>query len=494
MREMTIKSHIEKTHIYIKKALMYVVFTAFFFWFQKYIPNLFFMYKDKISLAVRCLYSIMLADTAVCTLGKFQSLSGKKAEYTEPGKLSDIIFYLSFGACYVLSYITLTTLGAVIPLYGAINRLGITLCCMVTMFLFNRNKATDVKALIFQIFLYISAIGYMGAYGEIWIFATVVFVVTASDRKFMSIARIAHWCNLFMIITAYYLSRIGVIEFVVREHKSSFGFVGANEASMEILFFEIMYFFLRYCEKRKRANELKDNTSVTTVESGRSILRTVFDAFVLSAGMVIIMRYARGRSSIVCIWVLAVGVMVYKILEIYPVDKWSKSIQGLINKAALVIAVPIHLYIGIFSFIAAYKYDSEAPYKWISAVGKVFNTFSLTERLRLGKLALEQYAPKLFGNEIVETFVGQYFWIDNYYIKAYLKYGILLFICALIVFTTVHYICWKKREYFTLFLLCLIAGLGFMEAPIGFIMYNVFPLMLFTRDSGIQTCIDKGKS
>lgn len=511
----------------MKKALFYVLFAAFFFWFQRYIPNLSFMYKDKISLAVRCLYAVALADTAICTIGKFRSFGRagvndreqkkpeKKEDETEitkegnpnfspekkeespawyGGRLGDLIFYLSFGLCYVLLYVTITTIGAVIPLYGGINRLGVTLCCMVSMFLFNRNKPKDIKILIFQMFLYISAIGYMGMYGEIWVFATVVFVVTSSDREFMTIARIAFRCNLIMILTAYVLSMTGVIEFVIRDGKNSYGFVGANETSMEIFFFEVMYFFLRYCEKKKNAEKIKDNRTKNPIETGRSILGTVLDMLILLPSIIIILRFTKTRTSIVAILALAVGVLVYKLSGIFPMEKWNRNLRSLFDKAAFVVGVPIHLYICIFSFIATYNYDSENPYKWISTVGKFFFTFSLTERLRLGKLGLEQYVPKLFGNDIVETFVGYYFWLDNFYIKAYLKYGILLFISSLIVFTAVHYICWKKREYFTLFLLCVIAGLGFMEAPAGFIMYNVFPLMIFTRDRGILTCTGKEKT
>ena len=135
--------------------------------------------------------------------------------------------------------------------------------------------------------------------------------------------------------------------------------------------------------------------------------------------------------------------------------------------------------------MSSYFFDKEKPYGWILGIGKVFDPENLMSRLALGKQALLSYRPSIFGTSIIMSLdTDSYFVVDNSYIKAFLQYGILYFICSLFVLSMVNYVLYKRKDYFSLFMLSIVAGLGFLEAQIVEIQYNVFPLIVFTCDIG----------
>ncbi|SEA56822.1 Membrane protein involved in the export of O-antigen and teichoic acid [Oribacterium sp. KHPX15] len=513
----------------LQETVIFIVLVVCFFFAQEYIPNLSYMYFDSVSLMVRGLYAVVLADVTIWTFRKAIRLTGRAipdfeekltiSETSQTGnstivntsqdeksitegtsqeetimvgkslesfydsaawnKFSDTMFYLAFFGCYALAYIAITKLNVVIPVYGGIHRLGITLCCMLGLLLYNRKNVTEKWIFAFQTIILISAIGYMGRYGDIWIYAMAIFTVVSHDRKFMPIMYITLIFNGVMLFTVSRLANAGVIEFIIKRGKLAFGYGGPNEASMQILFFEITYFYVRYFGGAEKLLSEKVNEKVARFFFG------LCDMSVLLLGTVAIVKYTAGRASIVCVLILLIGTIIFKLIQWYPIRKWHKGIQFVIDKVFLIGFVPMFIYVTIVSFAASYYYDDANSYKWLELVGKVFDVSTLKSRLSLGKQALMQFKPELWGANIVESSEENYFWVDNYYIRAWLKYGILLFICGIIVFTLVNYVCWLRKEYYILFLMAIIAGLGFLEATIGDIMYDVFPLLLFTCDKGI---------
>ena len=470
----------------MKETVIVLLLAAGFFGLQKYMANLSYMYFDTVSLAVRVLYSVVLADTALWTWKKVRCLYVKdEGEFDEPEwwtKISDLLFCLSFGGCYVLSYIAITKLNAIIPVYGGIHRLGITLCCMFAIMLYNRKKVVDKRIFLFQTVLLVSAIGYMSRFGDIWIYAMAVFTVCSYGRRFVPVMWITVGFNGLMLVVVPILAKAGVIEFIEKRNKLAFGYGGPNEASMQILFFELGYFYLRYLVD-KRGLSIGENKS----QSGKSRTAAIFicDACILLLGTKAIVSYTAGRASIVCILVFLAGTIVYEMNRLYPVMKWNKWMQKAVELGFLILMVPSYVYVAIVSFTTTYFYNQDTPYKWLLIIGKVFDPQTLEARLWLGKRALMEFEPSMLGTNIIESSRDNYFWVDNYYIRAYLKYGIMLFICGMIVFTLINYINWKKKNYYIVFILTIIAGLGFLEATIGDIMYNVFPLLIFTCDQGL---------
>ncbi len=193
-------------------------------------------------------------------------------------------------------------------------------------------------------------------------------------------------------------------------------------------------------------------------------------------------KYFTGRACIVCVLVLTVGTVIYKLAKLYPVEEWNEKIQNILDKVLFFLFVPLFIYVTVFSFATSYFLNRNKPYGWILKIEKVFDTVTLKARLELGQRALLQYEPSLFGTFIRESLDEDYFIIDNYYIKSFFQYGIIYFVCILLIFSMISFVLWKRKEYFALFLISIVVGLGFLEAQIGEIQYDIFLLMAFSCD------------
>ncbi len=472
--------------IIVQDFTAYVAITVFFFWLQRYMGNLYYMYNDILTLGVRCLYSLVLADTAFWSMKKLNYFITGREEilYTssilkQNKNISDVFFYISFAGCYFLAYIITTVFCLVIPFSGGISHLGVTLCCMISLLIYNRQKINDVRTVISHIILLITAFGYMGMFGQYWIFATMIYVVTSYNKRFDYIVSIALIINFMYLVCSFGLSSLGYVENILKDGKVALGYGNANSASMEILFFSIMLMYAGYYGRKKdfcgRFSSIYNN----------KVLVNIVEFSLLFAGTYFLMLYTKGRASIVCMLLLWIGTVIYKLSTINSGYKLEVGFRKAIDKVFLIVFVPSYIYIAITSFLSSYYYDGRRPYKLIGLVGKVFDTETIKSRLYLGKVGLMQYRPKLFGCDVYESSLDNYFFIDNFYIKAYLKYGIAFFLCAMLIFTFINYILWKKKHYYILFLLSVIAEIGFLECNIYFIMYNIFPLLLFACDKGV---------
>ena len=123
----------------------------------------------------------------------------------------------------------------------------------------------------------------------------------------------------------------------------------------------------------------------------------------------------------------------------------------------------------------AFLYDETKDYKIISFLEKHLNMSSFKTRLQFGHTALSSYSIRLFGNQIIEE--ANTFWIDNFFIRALLKYGVVIFASFMIMMLVLNINLWKKHEYFKLFILTSIPIVGISEALIGDPFYNVFPIV-----------------
>lgn len=553
-------------NIDMREVFAYIVLMAFFFWWQKFFPNMSFAYIEKVTLGVRVLYSIVLADTEISSVKKLiglwvkkkvgsettdvevkesevinevstdeliNSASADRISKSEPQELaeqnsklssiSDFMFYASFALCFGFQLISSTRFPSIIHFFAGMQRLGVNLSCLMAIFLFNRKPAIDIKLLVLQIFILIADIGYLAVYGGIWLYPMMIFVVGAYGRRFLPVVHIALIESAVVIIATFYCSLTGIIEMVIKDGgKHAYGYAGPNEASMQYLFFLMMYFFARYYAEKKRETNLKGIETATAADSGLNTadaiednhkngeaaglkrnpldekkscqknnektavrILNIVDALILSLGLMFIVSYSSGRASIVCVLTLTVGVLIYKLSKLYPAEKLQDTARNAIDKVFLLLFVPIFGYATAFSFASAYLFDPDKPYGWIQKIGKVFDITTLTLRLNLGKQALLNYSPSIFGTFVEESLEDDtYFIVDNYYIKSFLQYGLIYFACTLLILFMINFALWKRKEYFTLFLVSIVAGLGFLEAQIGQMQYDIFPLIVFTCDIG----------
>lgn len=468
----------------IKEVCACAVLTVFFFWWQKFFPSISFAYIEKVTLGVRILYSVVLADTVISSVKKILRLVRRKAvplkQSSKLSRIGDFLFYASFALCFGLQLLSSTRFPSIIHLFAGMQRLGVSLSCLMAIFLFNRKNAEDIKLLILQILILIADIGFLAVHDGIWLYPMMIFVVGAYGRRFLPMVHIALIESAVVIVATFYSSFAGFIEMVIKDGgKHGYGYAGPNEASMQYLFFLMMYFFARYYAEKKKEAEQRSCGVIF------SRILNIVDALILSIGLKFIVSYSSGRASIVCVSALAVGSVIYKLSKLYPMETWPQKVGIAIDKVFLFLFVPIFGYATAFSFASSYFFNPDKPYGWIMVMGKIFDTETVESRLYLGKLALMEYKPSVFGTYIEESLEDvTYFIIDNSYIKAFLQYGLIYFVCSLLIFFMINYALWKRKDYFPLFMLSIVAGLGFLEAQIGEIQYDIFPLIVFTSDIG----------
>ncbi len=116
------------------------------------------------------------------------------------------------------------------------------------------------------------------------------------------------------------------------------------------------------------------------------------------------------------------------------------------------------------------------------AVKKKLTKSRMNDKMFQLNEGLHRYVPRLFGQVIEESSnFDSYFWLDNFYIRALLKYGIVIFLCFIVLCSVINYRLWKRKRYYQLLLLSVIPLIGILEALIGDPMYNIFPLLAFSN-------------
>ena len=116
-------------------------------------------------------------------------------------------------------------------------------------------------------------------------------------------------------------------------------------------------------------------------------------------------------------------------------------------------------------------------------LGKFSTIFN---RLTLGNYAFREYGVNLFGHNIPafgagnrEGFTYFYFFLDIFYVKTLLENGILGLLLFLLLTTLIQYRLYKRKMYYRMFLIALVALDGAMEHHLWDISYNPFLLLAF---------------
>lgn len=145
------------------------------------------------------------------------------------------------------------------------------------------------------------------------------------------------------------------------------------------------------------------------------------------------------------------------------------------------------------SFIMTFKFTNANP------LMKKLNNL-LEQRLRLGKEAFSNYDIKPFGQKIAfigngldadgNTAAGRYNYVDNFYESILLKFGYLFLIAFLVLATIAAYRCCKKKDYYMLGLLTILAVHGMIDDMVLYLSYNslwfVFYSILIPRNDPID--------
>ena len=141
----------------------------------------------------------------------------------------------------------------------------------------------------------------------------------------------------------------------------------------------------------------------------------------------------------------------------------------------------------IVSFLSAYYYNSEI--EWMEKLNS-----ALGGRFSLAQNGFEEYGISLFGSDKPmvgagfdfegNRVAGAYNWVDNAWMNALFRYGVIFMVALCILCTWLLYRLWKQGEYAAMYLVCVVAVWMLIDDNNILFCFNGFLVML---GSGMRT-------
>lgn len=136
------------------------------------------------------------------------------------------------------------------------------------------------------------------------------------------------------------------------------------------------------------------------------------------------------------------------------------------------------------SFLGAYSYNGSL--KWMRSINGL-----LSDRLRLGNMALSKYGITLFGQPIewvgnsvlspATSSMKEYNYVDCSYLQIGLEHGLIVLLLTLTVYTVLMILYYREKRIFAVFVLAVIVMFAITEPRLMNFMFNAFPMLLFSR-------------
>lgn len=204
-------------------------------------------------------------------------------------------------------------------------------------------------------------------------------------------------------------------------------------------------------------------------------------------GLVYVFSYGRmsyGMSLLAILPVWMVGVLKKHYAKNTHQEKKCGKLVAKWLAALMIAAFPVS---AILSYISAYYYNPEIEWleKLNSAMG---NRFSLAQN------GFKEYGINLFGsdNPMIGAgldfegngIAGVYNWVDNAWMNALFRYGVIFAVALCISYTWLLYRLWKQGEYVTMYLVCVLAVWMIIDDNNLLFCFNGFLVMI---GSGMRT-------
>ncbi len=393
-----------------------------------------------------------------------------------PSRINRILFYVLFSASYFVMYMANTYAQALSfggsASYDSITKLTIAVCLLLFSVDFCEEKVRWVA--ILQLVLLAGATVYYVTCGDIWIYILYALAMASRHASEKVLVGSALIIRLAGSLFAYCMSMTGYLPYIVSTNvdgiKHAFGFYDANGCSMHLLFIVLLYLYLR---KRKIG------------------LDVALDLCILFFAYFFVKSYSGGRTSIMGLAYLLGGTYLFDLAYLFA--ERAGDLAKKINKYfQLIWAQGVLAGCLLFSFGISWIYNEENDYFFLRLIERVFDTGTLRSRLYYGNIGLHTYAPTLFGRFIIESNqLSDYFWLDNFYVRALLKYGIIILVGFIVLMAALNVKLWKKGMYYQMFILSVIPIMGILEALIGDPMYNIFPILVLAIDGANRKSASK---
>ncbi len=304
--------------------------------------------------------------------------------------------------------------------------------------------------------IYVALVIYIGVTFYMILTITVLFVYEARDISFRKLAAYSAWlCFIFLAITII-SSQVGIITDYIRDETS--------RAPRHFLGFRYALY---------PATIIMNVTMLTIYVRKKSILW--LELVVLTGINVWIFKMTGARLSFFITLFMLVVAAFLKLKPDFFVRK--TTLRKILSTAFIICAAA--------SLIASVRYNPSQSWQ------KSANSM-LSDRLALQNTAMEEYGFSIFGQDIHENGYGlnadgseneqledqEYFYIDNFYILCYTKYGIVFFVVMLVFMTALACGCAKYDKYgYLSIIMCMLAVHCVIQDTFLSLHYNSFLLI-----------------
>ena len=289
-----------------------------------------------------------------------------------------------------------------------------------------------------------------------------ILILGAKNVSFKKIIRLFCAISGIIIIITILSSQLGLVENLIYERgnrsRISFGFEYPTDFTAHIF-----YLVMGYCYLRK--------DKLIYLELAGIFGLSLFTYFFCDA-----------RTNAISLFLTFAVFLYLKIRNQVSEKKGTRYVVNPKFSKILTFAMPLCA----FSFILlTFLYHFQPTNALIKAINNL-----VSGRLELGAIGFEQYGISLFGNAFQMNGFGgstaprmDYFFLDSSYVLLLIRYGILVLLAGLVIFSIVSLRAEKQKDFHLLWIMALIAVQCTIEHHLLEVAYNPF-LFLLLAESG----------
>ncbi|MCR5012780.1 MAG: hypothetical protein K6A72_10580 [Lachnospiraceae bacterium] len=284
-------------------------------------------------------------------------------------------------------------------------------------------------------------------------------IVACANRDIKKIINISLIIGASVIGISFILSQVGVIDDLVWQrpgegmrNRHAFGMNYCTNLASHAMFLIFLYMFIK---------------------RGKLKIPEYLAIIFLTALNII---FVDGQISAVCVILSLIGCIFVAIFN-YKKITVPKRILIVWN----ILTVSSYIVCATIQFIWAILYKDD-PNIWYNKY------YSLENRIRTNYLLLKNFPFSWFGTDFLQVGLGwngetpdYYFWVDCSYTRIYAMYGIVAFVIIMALLTWIVIRLMKRKNYFGVFLMAIIAFDLMIEHHIIEVAYNTFLVLAFAN-------------
>ena len=291
------------------------------------------------------------------------------------------------------------------------------------------------------------------------VFYALLVIIACAERDIKKIFKISLIIGAVMIVISFILSQTGIIDDLVWQRpgedlriRHAFGMIYCTDLASHVMFLIFLYMFIK-------RGKLK------------------FTEYLLILTLVLVnVLFVDGQIAAICTLLAMAGC-------VYNSVSYGKKITlpQKILKILKLLMISSFAACAALQFIWAILYKDD-PNIWYNRY------YSLENRIRTNYRLLKSFPFSWFGTDFLQVGLGgteetptYYFWVDCSYTRLYAMYGIVAFVIFMGLLTWIVIRLMKKKNYFGMFLMAVIALDLMVEHHIIEIAYNTFLVIAFAN-------------